>query len=217
LHNLDWFQRVYTNLEDELYEACELMQELIDTGNLTITSSEGEKHPTIKVNYSIEQLDYEAEPIIIYFDPYNQEFYSVLPDKEAEVRLMLPTLQDIVELIHLIIHENFSNILTSEEQEDSIFPESPAVRGNDLSDDDIEWLSDEMVTSEQSFDKPTKHTKVVSYRLGILKPMNQMILIRFETTYVNQQKVSKQGAMLPFTKNDVFVIQNLLNHSLFNH
>lgn len=217
MSNLEWFERVYTNLEDKLHDACELMEELIESGYLSISSSEGEKHPSIHVEYSIPDLDFE-EVITIYFDPYNQEFYFLEEDDELEVRVMLKSLDDIVGYIHHTIHDSVSHEVAAEDDEFPFFktdsePDTPKSLSEDFAPQNINWLTKEVATTENSFDVPFKHSTVVSYRLGMME--SQFILVRFDTVYVDGKKVSKQGAIFPFEKGDELVIQNLLNTSLY--
>lgn len=221
LNNLEWFNRVYTNLEDELYEACDLIEAMIENELFAVSSSEGEKHPSIHVKYSIPGLDYEGEQITIYFDPYNQEFYFNKADEELEVRVMLKTLDDIVEYIHHSVHESYIEASTEEKTEDQ-FPSFQFAGGNQepsnlnggLYPNDIKWLTEEIVTTEGAFGEPIKN--IISYRIGKIEQINQFVLVRFDTTFVNGQKASKQGAIFPFNKGDEFVIQNLLNAPLHN-
>lgn len=222
LNNLDWFDRVYTNLEDELYETCDIMKELIENGCLSITSSEAEKHPSIHVDYSYDDLEYDGETITIYFDPYNQEFYAMESDEQVEIRVMFKTLDDIINFIHHSIHEAcFDGLIGDGEEKFPFFHSEEGHKqavsvDEGLTPNEIKWLTEEIVTAEETFNEPTEHVNIVSYRLGKAEPDNQLLLVRFDTIFVNGQQVSKQGAVFPFNKSDVIVIQKLLNASIYN-
>lgn len=102
--NLDWYERVIGNLAQELHDACELAEELILAGQLQIHTSKLDKHPTISVVVSFTNGQYYEEPFVIHFDPYNQEFYAVVPEENVELRLMLRNTEEIVDFMHDQIH-----------------------------------------------------------------------------------------------------------------
>jgi hypothetical protein len=109
MHNLEWLQRVFENLEAHLYGKCKLIDKLVDEENLIINLDETAKHPRIHVSVEIEELNFYGKAITIHFDPYNQEFYLGLHKEQEEIRVILKDVELILEHIHNAIHQLFES------------------------------------------------------------------------------------------------------------
>jgi hypothetical protein len=109
MHNLEWLQRVFGNLEAHLYGKCKLIDKLVDEENLNINLDETAKHPRIHVSVEIEELNFYGNAITIHFDPYNQEFYLGLHKEQEEIRVILKDVELILEHIHNAIHQLFES------------------------------------------------------------------------------------------------------------
>lgn len=72
---------------------------------MQVTSNEKDRHPYILIDlYSLNTPNKLVKSLYIYYDIFNQEFYSILPDLKYEVRAILPTMDMIIEFIHEEIH-----------------------------------------------------------------------------------------------------------------
>lgn len=110
MYSLEWLNRVYENVEERLYGRCGLLDKLLEDDVLKFELDETPKHPVIKVSLDIEEFDNELVALAIHFDPFNQEFYLVVPDEEYEIRVVIKDTEQLLDHIHSAVHETFEKI-----------------------------------------------------------------------------------------------------------
>lgn len=219
--NLDWFERVTKNLESKLYDECNILEMLIDSNTLDISSSTAEKHPTISIDCKFP-FEMEPESINLHFDPYNQEFYSNVETEEFEVRVILKNFDEIINFIHQEVHKMaISQVHEFEDMIGDNIPNFGAAElfnqifgageefsvGQEINNEDIKWFPENVVTHIVEDDQ---RKRVSSIRLGDLPISKERVLAQFETIYINDEITSEHAALFPFKLEHSSIIQNLL-------
>lgn len=212
--NLNWYERVVENLAQELYGVCELTDGLITTGNLQINTSKIEKHPTISVVVSFDEGEYFVEPIIIHFDPYNQEFYTLSLEDEEEVRIMLRTSDEIIDFIHNQIHD-FQLSFNPDEpfiNTGQFFDGNGLIPGGlfheQLAGSAIEWFPNYVVT--ESFTKDDENLQqATTIRIGQFLGTETYVLGRVKSVMINGNLDSEYCELFPFEKSEIAVLKEV--------
>ncbi|MEX3623723.1 hypothetical protein [Viridibacillus arvi] len=242
--NLEWYHRVSENLEEELYTVCSIAESLIVNGHLEITTSESEKHPTISIycNFEVAEQDID-KPIVIHFDPYNQEFYTLLKDEDNEIRLMLKNADAICSYIHEKIHEAHLMFMVMEEAPEvqtfakDLMKTFSELVGNGIKHGDstelfakigelynqhigdqveskeINWFGEEFIINSE-IDEEIGYKTVTSIRLGEFIKTETFVLGRVERGYFNNEFKADSELLFPFPKKQISIIHELLSKQL---
>lgn len=222
--NLDWFNRVFNQLEDGETFENEDGYELFEVfGDCIIFRKElGHRHPIIE----LYDLDDSLRIAHICFDPYNQQFYLPVNDEEIGKKLhfLLDSFDDIKhffigawinqfsnedeeELEEYDFFDNSEDIFDAEyeysEPEEKIFHHLTAMlleHKNNVDMDKeklntIEWLDEEELISSLKLDIPVSIEQQIVLKLGIIPETKERVLCK-ETRFLYKTKVTHGSSQL---------------------
>ena len=208
--NLDWFERVFEQLQDlDSYnydKSGPLMDALYEC--IIFREKLGDRHPIIE----LYDFDDEVRIAHICFDTANQQFYlpvyddfldqkmHVLIDSFEEIQSMfvnawnrnLEILEDDIEddenkMLHNIGNEQstqslFHNIST-------LFMQQQQHEMDKDKLENIEWLEEEELISSLKIDHPTPIEQQMVLRLGVIHGTNERVLCK-ETRFLNTDEIT---------------------------
>ncbi|WP_273124715.1 hypothetical protein [Bacillus weihaiensis] len=178
--NLDWFDRVSSELQNHLESICENYDEV---GQMSIERAA--KHP--RMEFYVELDDEERDYFYtLFYDPYNEEFYFESFDftLEQTTRAILGDIEDIIDAVH----ESFHHYMNADEE----FEEN-----SDLFEQiDVEWETPE-VTAFIHEDEVE-----VTYQFGIVEETGDGVLKRINRIKTNNGDMLKDETNFIFSKEE---------------
>ncbi|PGT83253.1 hypothetical protein [Bacillus sp. AFS040349] len=108
-HNLNWVYRVHESLADGLIETCDVFEGMFEEGILELNLITADEHPQIILKSNDVE---ESIEINLYFDPYNQEFYTY--SNSRDVKFLKKDFNEILEYFHEELHYSIENEFDSE-------------------------------------------------------------------------------------------------------
>ncbi|XQY90211.1 hypothetical protein ACNRWW_11715 [Metabacillus sp. HB246100] len=178
--NLDWFDRVSSELQNHLESICENYDEV---GQMSIERAA--KHP--RMEFYVELDDEERDYFYtLFYDPYNEEFYFESFDftLEQTTRAILGDIEDIIDAVN----ESFHHYMNADEE----FEEN-----SDLFEQiDVEWETPE-VTAFIHEDEVE-----VTYQFGIVEETGDGVLKRINRIKTNNGDMLKDETNFIFSKEE---------------
>ncbi|APH04774.1 hypothetical protein [Bacillus weihaiensis] len=178
--NLDWFDRVSSELQNHLESICENYDEV---GQMSIERAA--KHP--RMEFYVELDDEEREYFYtLFYDPYNEEFYFESFDFNLEqtTRAILGDIEDIIDAVHESFH-HYMNADEEFEEDSDLFEQI-----------DVEWETPE-VTAFIHEDEVE-----VTYQFGIVEETGDGVLRRINRIKTNNGDMLKDETNFIFSKEE---------------
>jgi hypothetical protein len=210
--SLEWFDRVVGELQDSLESICDQYDQ---TGQMTI--ERGAKHPRIEF-YTETQDDSEREYFCsLFFDPSNEEFYveTVDPEFGHLSKMILPDIEDIVEVVHDSFHDYMNGDLTEvsymDEYTDSAVVYVDEDDGDGLDSDveeedviyediDVEWETPEVTAYFE------ENEVEITYQFGIIPETGDGVLKRTNRIWTDVDEILKDETNFIFSKEEAGTI-----------
>jgi hypothetical protein len=210
--SLEWFDRVVGELQDSLESICDQYDQ---TGQMTI--ERGAKHPRIEF-YTETQDDSEREYFCsLFFDPSNEEFYveTVDPEFGHLSKMILPDIEDIVEVVHDSFHDYMNGDLTEVSYTDE-YTDSAVVYVDEDDDDgldsdveeddviyediDVEWETPEVTAYFE------ENEVEITYQFGIIPETGDGVLKRTNRIWTDVDEILKDETNFIFSKEEAGTI-----------
>jgi hypothetical protein len=210
--SLEWFDRVVGELQDSLESICDQYDQ---TGQMTI--ERGAKHPRIEF-YTETQDDSEREYFCsLFFDPSNEEFYveTVDPEFGHLSKMILPDIEDIVEVVHDSFHDYMNGDLTEVsytdeytdsavvyvDQDDDDGLDSDVEEGDVIYEDiDVEWETPEVTAYFE------ENEVEITYQFGIIPETGDGVLKRTNRIWTDVDEILKDETNFIFSKEEAGTI-----------
>lgn len=214
--SMEWFDRVVGELQDHLESICEKYDQ---EGQMAV--ERGSKHP--RIEFFVDYEDGEREYFYtLFFDPYNEEFYTEKIDDELEqpARVILSDIDDIVDAVHEGFHdyinddENDVDVVYATEDDDTLYVDSYE-DGEIVEMDDDEIYMAEIVDTddileeiEVEWETPEvtafhKDDEVeVTYQFGVVQETGDGVLRRINRLWTEDDELVKDETNFIFTKEE---------------
>ncbi len=209
--SMEWFDRVVGELQDHLESICEKYDQ---EGQMAV--ERGAKHPRIQffVDYDDGERDYFY---ILYFDPYNEEFYTETIDEDLgqPARVILSDIDDIVDAVHQGFHDYINDdedeldIVYATEDDDTVYYEDDGIDEDDelyvaelideddiLEEIDVEWETPEVTAFLMEDDVE------VTYQFGLVQDTGDGVLRRINRIWTEDDEMIKDETNFIFTKEE---------------
>lgn len=188
--SMEWFDRVASELQDQLESICE---EYDKSGHLGINRAS--KHP--RIEFFVETDNDEREYFFtLLFDPYNEEFYEENFDTvlQQPTRIILDDITDIIEAVH----ESFHAFMEDDDADYYDLEEEYEVLDGEitLEEIDVEWETPE-VTAFQIEDKIE-----VTYQFGIDSANGDGVLRRVNRIWTEDSEFFEDESNFTFKKEE---------------
>jgi hypothetical protein len=213
--SLEWFDRVVGELQDSLESICDQYDQ---TGQMTI--ERGAKHPRIEF-YTETQDDSEREYFCsLFFDPSNEEFYveTVDPEFGHLSKMILPDIEDIVEVVHDSFHHYINGDLTEVSYTDE-YVDTEVAYVDDENEDDIVYLDSEIeedgviyedIDVEWETPEVTAYFEEneveITYQFGIIQETGDGVLKRTNRIWTDVDEILKDETNFIFSKEEAGTI-----------
>jgi hypothetical protein len=222
--SLEWFDRVVGELQDSLESICD---EYDQTGQMTI--ERGAKHPRIEF-YTETENDVERDYFCsLFFDPSNEEFYveTVDPEFGHLSKMILPDIEDIVEVVHESFHDYMNGDLSEVSYTEDYCDDNTVVdvvdvvyADDDEDEGDIVYLDNETEVEEgiiyEDIDVEWETPEVtayfeeneveVTYQFGIIQETGDGVLKRTNRIWTDVDEILKDETNFIFSKEEAGTI-----------
>ncbi|MFN7250189.1 MAG: hypothetical protein ACK4M9_05280 [Anaerobacillus sp.] len=212
--SLEWFDRVCSEMQDNLESICEDYDEI---GHMRIDRAS--KHPKIEFYVEFEEDDRETF-CTLFFDPHNEEFYMEEFDLTTgeTYRQLLPDIEEILDAIHEVFH-NFMDTEVEEideDEEDDLYDEDDDDVETQVYTDggeydvivDVEWTTPE-VLAYSYLDEVE-----VTYKFGVVKETGDGILHRINRIFTENDETIEDETNFIFSKEEAGAIIELIENNM---
>jgi hypothetical protein len=213
--SLEWFDRVCSEMQDNLESICEDYDEI---GHMRIDRAS--KHPKIEFYVEFEEDDRETF-CTLFFDPHNEEFYMEEFDLTTgeTYRQLLPDIEEILDAIHEVFH-NFMDTEVEEideDEEDDLYDEDDDdVEETQVYTDggeydvivDVEWTTPEMLAYSYLDEVE------VTYKFGVVKETGDGILHRVNRIFTEDDETIEDETNFIFSKEEAGAIIELIENNM---